>query len=297
MSIENTLAERGNRYGDFTDHARLCQDLKDVMTTFAVVQNTPNSVAVHFPWGELPATHKQALEVIADKIARILSGDPNYADNWHDIQGYAKLVEDRLPKTEQQEHTDTLAQFDERRDAIRGGSGGGIHTVVLPDGSAFGVVSFPLSKDHWLYADRAYEDGADQPKELPAPILSHGSRETVVAAARYAVRGATNCGKEPDFDPDALVQNVVYALCGPYGGAFIQPQSSIDPADVEPASAIDDSSDRMQAIGQNGNDGEHYDDPWAGAPEWAKHAVMQSDGKWCYYEFRPARIAADIISR
>ena len=98
MSIENTLVERGNRYGDFTDHARLCQDLKDVMTTFAVVQNTPNSVAVHFPWGELPTTHKQALEVIADKIARILSGDPNYADNWHDIQGYAKLVEDRLPK-------------------------------------------------------------------------------------------------------------------------------------------------------------------------------------------------------
>ena len=101
MSIENTLAERGNRYGDFTDHARLCQDLKDVMTTFAVVQNTPNSVAVHFPWGDLPATHKQALEVIADKIARILSGDPNYADNWHDIQGYAKLVEDRLPKPEE----------------------------------------------------------------------------------------------------------------------------------------------------------------------------------------------------
>ena len=33
----------------------------------------------------------------------------------------------------------------------------------------------------------------------------------------------------------------------------------IDPADVEPASAIDDSSERMQAIGQNGNDGEHYD--------------------------------------
>ena len=98
MSIENTLAERGNRYGDFTDHARLCQDLKDVMTMFAVVRNTPNSVAVHSPWSELPATHKQALEVIADKIARILSGDPNYADNWHDIQGYAKLVEDRLPQ-------------------------------------------------------------------------------------------------------------------------------------------------------------------------------------------------------
>lgn len=36
-------------------------------------------------------------------------------------------------------------------------------------------------------------------------------------------------------------------------------QNMIDPADVEIASAIDDDSPRMQAIGQNGNDGEHYD--------------------------------------
>ena len=36
-------------------------------------------------------------------------------------------------------------------------------------------------------------------------------------------------------------------------------QNMIDPADVEPASGIDDDSERMQAIGQNGNDGEHYD--------------------------------------
>ena len=34
--------------------------------------------------------------------------------------------------------------------------------------------------------------------------------------------------------------------------------SHIDPADVEPASAIDDDSERMQAIGQNGNDGAVY---------------------------------------
>ena len=35
-------------------------------------------------------------------------------------------------------------------------------------------------------------------------------------------------------------------------------QNMIDPADVEPASAIDDDSERMQAIGQNGNDGAAY---------------------------------------
>ena len=35
-------------------------------------------------------------------------------------------------------------------------------------------------------------------------------------------------------------------------------QNMIDPADVEIASAIDDDSERMQAIGQNGNDGAVY---------------------------------------
>ena len=132
MSIENTLAERGNRYGDFTDHARLCQDLKDVMTTFAVVQNTPNSVAVRCPWGDLPATHKQALEVIADKIARILSGDPNYADNWHDIQGYAKLVEDRLPKTEQGEPAAAIDDDSPRQQAVAQNGNTGEHYDELP---------------------------------------------------------------------------------------------------------------------------------------------------------------------
>ena len=51
---------------------------------------------------------------------------------------------------------------------------------------------------HWLYAERAYEDGADQPKELPAPILNHGSRETVVAAARFAI------AKLPPFGSPAI---------------------------------------------------------------------------------------------
>ena len=40
-------------------------------------------------------------------------------------------------------------------------------------------------------------------------------------------------------------------------GSFGQ-QNMIDPADVEIASAIDDDSERMQAIGQNGNDGAVY---------------------------------------
>lgn len=80
--VTATLAERGARYGDFSDHAVIAQGIQDVMRRTA-------------GWDRLTAVQKQALTVIADKQARILSGDPNYRDNWHDIQGYARLAEDR----------------------------------------------------------------------------------------------------------------------------------------------------------------------------------------------------------
>lgn len=81
--VAATLQERGKRYGSFADHAYIAQSLKDLMW------------ATH-GWGRLLNDQRQALEVIMDKVARILNGDPDYVDNWHDIQGYAKLVEDRL---------------------------------------------------------------------------------------------------------------------------------------------------------------------------------------------------------
>lgn len=92
MEIQNTLAERGARYGDFSDHALIAQELQTVMHT-AETRDTTGARMIG--WHRLSAVQKQALTVIADKIARILSGDPNYTDNWHDIQGYAKLAEDR----------------------------------------------------------------------------------------------------------------------------------------------------------------------------------------------------------
>lgn len=46
--------------------------------------------------GELPDTHLEALDMICHKIARILAGDPNEPDHWHDIAGYATLVEKEI---------------------------------------------------------------------------------------------------------------------------------------------------------------------------------------------------------
>jgi len=83
--VERTLTQRGARYGDFTDNAALSQNLKEVLWS---ADN----------WVNLAPVHREGLEMIVQKIARILNGDPNYADNWHDIQGYAKLVEERLAR-------------------------------------------------------------------------------------------------------------------------------------------------------------------------------------------------------
>lgn len=83
MSIEQTLAERGKRYGDFGPYSSIAQRIK------AAMYLAPK-------WGGLYDDQKEALEMIALKIGRILNGDPNYPDHWHDIAGYAKLVEDAL---------------------------------------------------------------------------------------------------------------------------------------------------------------------------------------------------------
>ena len=83
QSVDATLTERGNRYGKFKDHAELSQKLKEAMYCSD-------------GWECLSADMREALEMIQHKVARILNGDPTYADSWHDIAGYAKLVDDRL---------------------------------------------------------------------------------------------------------------------------------------------------------------------------------------------------------
>jgi hypothetical protein len=110
--------------------------------------------------------------------------------------------------------------------------------TILPDGSAFSVLTLPLPNDHWLYTPREYREGEYEPIELPKPLLTHEQRDQVVAAVRYAVRGATMCGKEIDFDPDALVQNAVYALCGPYGAAIKAKGAILRSLDAQPVAEV-----------------------------------------------------------
>lgn len=84
MDVNAVLQERGNRYGPFDGHAMITQTLKEVMNGSVDGVNTN--------WESLDASKKEALEMIAHKIGRILNGDPNYLDNWVDIAGYAQLA-------------------------------------------------------------------------------------------------------------------------------------------------------------------------------------------------------------
>ena len=83
--VNATLVERGNRYGSFTGHAAVTQDLKNIIKFHLNSRNK-----------KLYDDQQEALDMICHKIGRIINGDPDYADSWHDIAGYATLVDKRL---------------------------------------------------------------------------------------------------------------------------------------------------------------------------------------------------------
>jgi hypothetical protein len=83
--IQATLDERGTRYGDFMGHAEITCELKDIIALYVITREK-----------KLEPDQLEALDMICHKIGRILNGDPDYADSWHDIAGYAQLVANRL---------------------------------------------------------------------------------------------------------------------------------------------------------------------------------------------------------
>lgn len=87
MNIEETLKERGSRYGEFETHALVTQNIKCALL----------SGPSHY---KLQPYMLESLEMIAHKMGRIVNGDPFYQDSWVDIAGYAQLVVDQLKKEE-----------------------------------------------------------------------------------------------------------------------------------------------------------------------------------------------------
>ena len=85
--------------------------------------------------------------------------------------------------------------------------------TLLPDGTGFATMIIPLPKDHWIFNEEPVEPpmpfqvGTDDPRR-------RDMAERIREAGKYAVRGATMNGQEMDFDPDALLQNLVVGMLG-----------------------------------------------------------------------------------
>lgn len=83
MSINKTLEQRGSRYGKFKDVAATTYALQEILRDAKNHEHMTDDQVI-------------ALDMICNKMARIVNGDPSYIDNWHDISGYATLVEQEL---------------------------------------------------------------------------------------------------------------------------------------------------------------------------------------------------------
>ena len=81
------LVERKKTHGSFKDNAMIAQELKEIMR-----QPRPG---IHPP---SLSVHREALDMIALKLSRILSGQANFKDHWQDISGYALLAMEACDK-------------------------------------------------------------------------------------------------------------------------------------------------------------------------------------------------------
>lgn len=72
------LNERGKTHGDWQKQSLVAQLIK-------------NALALGPQWGDMSESQKEALQMTATKMSRIVCGNPNHQDSWDDIIGYINL--------------------------------------------------------------------------------------------------------------------------------------------------------------------------------------------------------------
>jgi len=82
MSTKKILDARAKTHGSFEANAEMSQALKLRIGSAGNLG--------------LSDTQREALDMIALKISRITTGNPNIKDHWADIAGYATLVANTL---------------------------------------------------------------------------------------------------------------------------------------------------------------------------------------------------------
>ena len=90
--VNETLKERGKVYGDYKGGSEFRANVMElIVDRYAKVNH-----------GGMPAIHMVYVYDIVNKLSR-LAVTPYHIDTWHDIAGYATLVEKAFKKAEKQE--------------------------------------------------------------------------------------------------------------------------------------------------------------------------------------------------
>ena len=76
------LVERQKTHGSFTQNAEISQELKFLIRAYVGTEQ----------WAKMSRVHREALDMIALKLSRILSGQANFKDHWADLSGYSLLA-------------------------------------------------------------------------------------------------------------------------------------------------------------------------------------------------------------
>ena len=82
---QHTDKARAAEYGDYSEMCAAIQSLKKVM------HESRN-------WPVMGDEYREALDLLATKVGRIITGNPHHIDSWHDIGGYARLAEKQAKK-------------------------------------------------------------------------------------------------------------------------------------------------------------------------------------------------------
>lgn len=91
-NVNETLKERGKVYGDYKGGSEFRAKVMElIVDRYAEVNH-----------GGMPAIHMVYVYDIVNKLSR-LAVTPYHIDTWHDIAGYATLVEKAFKKAEKQE--------------------------------------------------------------------------------------------------------------------------------------------------------------------------------------------------
>src|SRR6266403_5069658 len=78
-TLTDLLTDRHSTHGSFEDNAKISQGLKEWM------RNSPG-------WRNITDVEREAMDMIALKFSRVLSGKSLEKQHWEDVVGYGQLV-------------------------------------------------------------------------------------------------------------------------------------------------------------------------------------------------------------